>query len=390
MRINYLKRKTHFNFIEIIFYYLLLGYPLLNKLNYNIISRILLLISIIILFFTYFSKNKFIFKISNQQIFVCFFIIYIFSSLLFYVGYSNNFSLIFPSLLNYILPFIFFLIFKGDIDFKLYRTLIFSMIIVIGLGLISYPYFNHSNSYLIKLLQGEIPHRLSSIYGPISMGYMTQLFFAIVLFKYKGKFKLFLLVISLTGSILSFQRGSWAGIIIATILYFLFSNFKNKIKFIILAVSILIFLISIYMFIPNQAISNHLSYQWNNFNLKDAISSRSSQYKIINKSTFINILFGEGFGKYSMKNTKSKIAQPDAPYFRLYNELGLIGFLLFVFIFIKFYFDAFKKQDIFILYLLTHLFINLLGTNVIWKYPSNLIIFILLADLYTNQNLEIR
>ena len=121
------------------------------------------------------------------------------------------------------------------------------------------------------------------------------------------------------------------------------------------------------------------------FRFSKVQSDRKSQAIITNNSNVFCMLIGEGYGKYSPNNELALITMPDASYFRIFNELGLLGFFLFFTPFILLIFEAFKFKDPFVIYFIMFSLFAFYFNRVIWAIPINYIFYTSLG-IFSNLN----
>jgi len=392
-----IEKFSIFSYILVI----LLSYPLLNILykdkpvvqNLNRVVLVLVTVLIVMIFL----KNIFKTKLKKTDVLIVIVSIYIGISLTFYFFNSKlAFSDFLKEALYSIVPYLVYFIFISagekykDITINI---LIYIMVMSSIIGIILYfnlrmPLFN---SIFVKLKEeNTFFWQLSSIYGVIIMGYLSQLMYALILFdKYKGKYKKLLLVFFIVITILTLQRSAFIGVIISTCAYMALLVKQRNIARIFNKVLPLILLITIGVFlfitiidrrnILNYNLLTMITSKFQQIRLDMVIADRESQAIIFNDSNIIKILFGEGFGKYSPNNSVAILIQADASYYRIYNELGLVGFILFFSPFIYILFKAIPKKDYFMIYFITFTLIAFYFNRIIWAIPSNFIIFIILG-----------
>ena len=109
--------------------------------------------------------------------------------------------------------------------------------------------------------------------------------------------------------------------------------------------------------------------------VSNVLSDRSAQNIIFNNNNFFNILFGEGFGKYSPNNSLTICKMPDVAYTRMYNELGLLGTLLFLSPYILFAYKNAIKKNWFGVYFIVFTFFAFGFNRILWMIPLNYIIY---------------
>lgn len=385
---------------------ILIIYPLFNIIYKNnpLIQNAnrLMLVFVTMLVLLFFLKKTIGKGLRNIDILIIFVALYITTSLLLYFSYNKLST---PDLLREILYSILpFIVYFASIsignkhkDFVINLIMVHLFIVAI-IGFI--VYFNiHPILFknVINILKRENVFfwQFGSIYGVIIMGYLSQLMYALILFdKYKGKHKKFLLVIFLIISILTLQRSAVIGIIMSTLVFtvtsIVFSNIKavkETVKLILIFFLVLVVLLNVIdrLEILDYNLSNQIISKVKDIRITSVVEDRNSQAIIFNDNNFFNILFGEGFGKYSPNNSAAVVVQPDASYYRIYNELGLIGFILFFSIFIYFFLKGLKKKDYFMLYFISFTLIAFYFNRVMWAIPNNYIIFMLLGLSESNR-----
>lgn len=381
--------------------YILILYPLINILvkgqsALQMINRILLIV-ITMISMMLFKEELFRRRPKFIDTLIIITSLYITISLLLFYSYSNQLTIMdmFKEILYTILPF--FIYFMGISVAKKHKVhviklMVYNILVSIALGAILY--FNlrpiiFANFINILKSENKFLWQFGSIYGVIIMGYLSQLMYALVLFnKYSGKYKRILLIIFLGVSILTLQRSAFIGIFMSTMIFSLFSLSNNnlrsikelfKLYVIVLIVMLVLLNIIDQLGILNYSLYDHIMANFRSLNLKSVMSDRSSQTVIFNNSNIFHILFGEGFGKYSPNNSLATIVQPDASYYRIYNELGLFGFILFFSVFIYFLLKGIKKRDAFLIYLVSFTLVAFYFNRVLWSTPCNYIIFMLLG-----------
>lgn len=381
---------------------ILIIYPLINKVypfSYaQNFSRILLIIALSLLAITFKQKRK----MKNEDILLILSGMQIVSSvLLFYTSGNIPVSALLREMLYSIMPIVIYFIF---LDFpNYYKKISIEMVIKLiffasVLGLLAYSYINVPIfGGFINDIRRSNPYKwqITSFYGPIVMGYLSQLAFALLIFeKYEGKFRRPLLVWFGFITMLILQRSAYIGILLAMgfYIYGLFRNQKLKqaLKTIIrilgigLAVVLLVIILDDLRILPWE-LKPLLVGKISHTRLEDVVFDRSNQFLVFNTNNIFNVLFGEGFGKYSPNNPYAMNKQPDAAYYRIFNELGLIGLILFFLPLLIKLFRSYKKNNFFMLYLIVHVLIAFYFNRIMWAIPSNFIIYMIVA-IYQNDN----
>ena len=288
-----------------------------------------------------------------------------------------------------IIPILFYFIaktFNRD-DIKLFiKTMVFSLYFVILIGLL--------NLFEIKFpemldyaLNKNRSLNFRSYYSAIGMGYISQLMFSILLFNKISlkKYRTLLMLILFITSLLTLQRSAYLGLMISITIYLFWKRGgKNVITILSLSFMALIF----YVFLTvdlheyfNYDVGFNISEEISNFNYNSVAMDRNAQAQIFNADNIFNIIFGEGFGKYSPNNSLTILKMPDASYYRIYNELGLLGSLVFFtpyFLLLK---SAFKKHNQFAIYFIGFTMLAFFFNRIVWMIPLNYIFYTFLGVL---------
>ena len=246
---------------------------------------------------------------------------------------------------------------------------------------------------------------LSSVYGPILMGYLAQLAFALTLFGvHKSRFRSVLMVLFGFTAILSTQRSAVLGLIIA-LAVFLWRNTtnlkENGIRRARRSLQVIMGLVLMMLMLLLADLYNVFGYSMINridhliisdMTLASALKDRSEQQVITNTSNPISILIGEGFGKYSANNNTALLVQPDASFFRAFNELGIIGCMIYFSVFLHFLWRGIRKRNAFVIYCLVHTLIAFYFNRIVWSVTGGFTVFSLLAliELGVRRNPGIR
>jgi hypothetical protein len=261
-------------------------------------------------------------------------------------------------------------------------------------GVLAYPLSGFKVPFLapdwVAAIGDNGSSRLSSFLGKSSiLGYMTQLAFAYVLFCYRGRLRPLCLFLFLFATVLTFQRGAWAGIGVSLSVYIFFTVFSKDSSGHRSACGTLVYLLFgclagiaiMSSFFDREVVFGLLGSRFFEFNVSSAMEGREFQHVIFNNTVPFNILFGEGYGKYSPLNLLDNFKQPDAPYHMVYNETGLVGFALFLSIFTYPLFLSIFRRNSFMVYFLLSLLISLSGSRILWYCPTNFIVFFIIAVL---------
>ena len=242
------------------------------------------------------------------------------------------------------------------------------------------------------------------------MGYCAQFMFALTLFKstfskLANKFRMFFLLFFFLIAIITLQRAAYLGLLTSTGFYIL-GKLKNKEetsrkKILVFMIVILCFcfFILIYretikriieVYCPSK-LGKLILDEFKDFNISKVLRQRNNQRIIYDKNGF-TILFGEGFGKYSSSNNNPLIkAIDDASFYRIINELGLLGTFLFYIPFIALFLKAIVKKNFFAMYFIFQTIVAFFFNRILWLIPISYFIypmfnFCMDDDLYMTKN----
>jgi hypothetical protein len=226
--------------------------------------------------------------------------------------------------------------------------------------------------------------RLGALIGKSTViGYLSVFAFARTLFFAVSRWRYLLLCLFAVATLLSFQRSMWAGLLLALGLYMFFARRSVERRLAdatVAAVTLPVIAIVLFANFDFSVVTRLITSRLAEFNLSDAIQERSDQQLVLNTENSLQILIGEGYGKYSPLNKEENLLNlPDAPLFLIYNETGLIGLGLFVGAIVAFMCRAVARRNLMLVWLAFHLAIVLLGSRILWYFPLNFLILILLA-----------
>ena len=324
--------------------------PLLSDLSISIIS-------IIFLIYCFREKNFTFFQNKYFYFFLIFWLYLIINSLF------NNFnlnslkiSIFFFRYGVFVIAIVTLLQFNNKFIKYFFYCILFCFIILLFDGY--FQYFNPTGENIIGLTSGSAG-RVSSFFGDelILGSYLSRLwpiFFglSIVLINKKNKLFYFLVIIFILSEVLIFisgERAAFFFINLSAIFVILFSKNLLKLRIIILLLSFsLIILVSIINPIAKERIINQTFEQMNlfqkeNLNKKMIIftSTHTQHYMSAYKMFLDNKIFGVGIKNFrnfcsnkKYKSEKSCATHPHNTYIQLLSETGLIGFTLFLFVFI--------------------------------------------------------
>jgi hypothetical protein len=381
--------------LKILLVYLMVFYPLIFQIYLNnsfvsLINQFILFSLISLTIFIYSNRvisHIYSDKLNVSVIFLLTFF-YLIISLTIFSALNGRINI--PSILREflysIIPILFYLIGKilnyNEKNIFL-RYIFYSLLTVVIIGFM-YKFGLYLPDVMINVFeQKEFKFNFSSYYSQIIMGYFAQLIFALLLFKkIKVKLRYLLLFIFFITSILTLQRAAFLGLFFSLSIY-LFNRF-SFIKIIIVTFIVGFGFLSFYnaleknpTFAENSRIfsTKLLLEEINQFSLSSVQSDRENQAVITNNDNFFHIIFGEGFGKYSPNNELALFIMPDASYFRIFNELGLIGFFLFFTPFIFLLYETIKIKDPFMVYFLVFSLVAFYFNRVLWAIPINYVFY---------------
>jgi hypothetical protein len=269
-------------------------------------------------------------------------------------------------------------------------TIIWLSAINILIGIITYQPLGLSIPGLSQVFEKWVfdpeSYRLVSIAGKSTViGYLAVLGFTWILFFNSGPWRYGLLLLFVVAVLLSFQRSMWFGLILALFFYLINNRISKRSKIHLGAVVVTFFLL-LFVTLPRSIdisqVSKLVSDRMSEFNFEDAFAERSSQQKLFNTDNVVLFLTGEGYGKYSPLNKDENLINlPDAPYHMIVNETGLVGLTLFISMLAAFFLRAMRRGNVFQLWFVLHLAISLVGSRILWYFPLNFLIIIMLAML---------
>ena len=413
------------NMLIFLFFDIIVIFPLFNRLeSLNIGIGLINALQIYVLIFTslflFLNKNfKNIIEIIKEIKPFAYYAIYIFFSLTIYFLFSNL------SVVNYfreifysILPLSMLLLGIGLNKYqrKLYlKTIIYSIFFLSIFTLLAS--FNVIKSDFYNSIFGNNSLNFSGLYGPIIYGYISQLCISI-LFLYPEKLFSKIIKYSLISyffiiCVLTLQRAPLIGLML-TLLIVILKNFKNfyfnkdnifKLTVLILSLSIIIIFIAI--LIPTSFYLYKIDFlnidifrikiildELTNFSLKEVLEGRVNQAIIFSDAVFYDF-FGMGFGRFSKLNDFNiAFAQPDASYYRLFNEIGFIGLVTFFYSHLSNLFkDKITLNYLFRFQIIIFTLFAFFFNRILWTSPCGFLFYFLIGtsiSLENNQNLNFK
>lgn len=397
------KEKKRERIYCVLVFYIVFCYPFLcNFYNINsrleIINRILLLLLFAI--FIFIRQEYYRLKLTKEKAIVLLPLIYLSLSLgLCTYIYSYSISFFIREFFYSILPLVLY-VFISKVSIREKRAvlniIVFATLISVFGGLLLYLKIDLF-PFVSYLGDENSSFKLNSIYGSIMCGYLEQLSFAIILFKKKKKIIHYVLLVAFAGAVLlTAQRMGFAGMLIAILVYVMFNKQRNgKTSYynnfffilsigIIGAVCILILnQLELFRFDIFERFYQTLFHRFSG----NIFASREEQ-QIITEKNAITFLFGEGFGKYSHNNEFAVLVQSDACYYRMLNELGIVGTIIFLFPIFRGLAKEIKRRDAFFIYFFLEILVAFYFNRIVWTIPMNYVLFIILAFRNTSNYLK--
>lgn len=315
---------------------------------------------------------------------------YLLSILVYSVGVTGI-EWVFKDLLCTVLPILFYIIVRKtvlviDKNLVLLLTLATTVIFdIIGLMLLFFP-----NSSFVALFRQEnfsedfIFYALSSIIGVIFVGFLNVIGLIICVFSeiaLKRTVKISLILLFVICIFLTGQRTPIGGIVIVLLIYLRQKKLKAAITASFIVAVLLFVLSNLSMEINGVSVKETMSertYQRLN-SITHGNTGRDDQYGIYNDDTILGILLGEGVGSHSPENPYTTSPMPDAMYFRIFNEMGLVGLTIYlIFIIINLQRAIIRKNN-FMLALILYAIIANFFNRVLFFAPLSIIPYYLIA-----------
>ena len=386
-----------FSFAEVFIFIALIMYPVCLSLS-NIVGFLrpvgfytYSLGVVLLMLFLFTNKQCTILKINKSLATYCIF--YCFS--LFLYGLStDNISWIFKDFLYCVFPalsFFFYSTYRKNIQYRSILWLILLGIIIID-SIALVIYFVPSTAYLFLSQSAEddfIFFKLSGPFGLIVTGYTNIIALSICLLSElinKRWVKYILSALFILCALLTTQRTPLAGLGIVVLVLCM----KQKVKSIIPLLFVGLFFIIALNYIGGIVdLENVTSTFEGKLDAQNMAESRSSQQIITNNSNIISMIIGEGAGKYSPDNPFCDNSQPDAMYFRLFNELGFLGFIAYILFALSIILKAYKMRNYLALAVALYSFFATGFNRVMFVSPFSIISFVIFSFLYRKQQCDV-
>ena len=114
-------------------------------------------------------------------------------------------------------------------------------------------------------------------------------------------------------------------------------------------------------------------------NVREGNTGRNDQYKIYNDDNIFEIIVGDGVGNHSPENEQSVNAMPDAMLFRIFNEMGIIGLIIFILFFYINFIRSIKTKNWFAISLIIFAFFANSFNRVLFTAPLSVLPYVLIA-----------
>ena len=172
--------------------------------------------------------------------------------------------------------------------------------------------------------------------------------------------------------IFSTQRGAWASLLITLLIFLILFFSLRTLKYIIIMLILLVFA----MLILKNEVNIDSPIFLDLFSRLDAFDNafneRSDQYENF-KYLISKFPFGVGLGLLSHKASDLNLlyTTPDGNYYRIFGELGILGFFSFFMLIVSSVYKSFKKKlKLFIIIIIVYL-LQSFGTNVLDLYVAS-------------------
>lgn len=400
-----IKKDILFNNISIVFIIanLFLVFGVFRTFRSNLLLALVLLVYII-------YRNKIFLNELNKTrhvVFIVFVLIEILSLLsLFLYPLSREFVLrnpimIFQGLSYLLIPQLFFYTagsIIGSEEEKIRKNVYYLIcinFIMITIGLILHfvkPSFFLSFQHrilgeLFEFYNGKYPRLTSYIGNSMILGVISSVSTILTLEYLRNSYKKYIfLIIFITGVVLSLQRGAWVSLVIGFFLYFILYVSKSGLRFKAnvatkLLVIIPIVVIPFFIFISGRINLLQLTNRIKNIGnaLLERMVTWDNAFTILKENPF-----GAGLGVLSHKAASLGFvyAIPDANYFRIAGENGVLGILVFLIMSFLSLIISLRKRLFAIFVALIIFYFQAIGTNVFDLYYSSFIFWFLLGIVF--------
>lgn len=375
-------------------------YMILLRLNAcpSVVAYLVYAFSIIFFIRPFFSKGFVGSKNKLDVIVILYFLVYyIISSLIYSVGDTSDSSWLFKDYLYSLLPLISYILIRTSrfrIDKQLFLKT--TLLVIFAIDVISLIQFIAPSSAISILFNKEqfeseaIAFALNGLLGVIQMGFVNVIGLAICLLSpLEGKvyFKYALSLLFIICALLTGQRTPIGGIAIVLFCYSLRYKVKGIIGICLLLGAFYYLFNNVNIEASGFSVNEMLSERTLDrlSSTKSGSSNREDQQVILIDSAF-GMLFGDGVGCYSPNNPESKNAMPDAMLYRIFNEMGIIGLMLYISFWLKNFFYAIRRNDAFMVAFIFYIFFANYFNRVLFIAPISIIPLSIVALFNWNDN----
>lgn len=348
--------------------------------------------SVLIIIAAIFANNHTsIFKINK---FLAIFCVYYTISLLLYGFGTDDMSWVFKDFLYCVFPaltFFFYASNRKDIQYRSILWLIlFCTIILDTIALVMYFMPSTTSLFLNQAAEEYyVFFKLSGAFGLIVTGYTNIIALSICLLSNLVTTKWVKYILStlfVLCALLTTQRTPLAGLAIIILVFCMKQKVKSVFPLLLISVVFVVALNYIGGIVDLENVKGTFE---GKLDSEVMAESRSDQQVITNNSNIVSMIIGEGAGKYSPENPYCGNSQPDAMYFRLFNELGLIGFFAYISFALSIIIKAFKQRNYLVLAVSLYSFFATGFNRVMFISPFSIISFVIFSMLYRERQSEL-
>ncbi|WP_283571454.1 O-antigen ligase family protein [Venenivibrio stagnispumantis] len=365
---------------------------------------------IFMIFLYYPNKNKFKFYLNDIPFLIFFFYIIILTFFSLFVFNTLRIVDLPIALVMDIIPIIGFFYSRIIPVEAFVEAIIFIGIIHGILGIFMYFYMFYPSfisEIIFKIIEGTMAFRMSSVSGSLGLASLMiiAVSYSLGIFLYKRSFKLLMIIFLLSFvGFMTMQRSFWISFLVLVILVIFKRNFNIKLILSFFTFSIIFMLLSIvfiqlfYVYISPEIISffveriNSLLY----FSSQNAINERSDQW-IAGLYNFLSLPSGLGLGtvgqsvRYYENLAHNFMPVFDGDYFRILSETGIIGFVFYIYLFIRLFtmfinISTLKQYKFIVFIAVIGLSINMIGSNTTEFFFNNFLYWMNIGYLF-NKNL---
>ena len=379
----------------IAYFFLICLYVIAIRLKTVPMSLTYILYGLGIILFTYelFKKGFYFWKGKYDVIAISLFVIYYLISSLIFVSFdANSPSWIIKDYLYSLIPMFFYVILRlSKLNFNIQILLLSTWASVIIIDIFSLFILLSPGSFISGLFteefiefDGTFQIALSGVIGVILTGFINVIGLIICVFSPIRLNRIIVILSALFFSICIFMTGQRTPVVgIFLILFLVVLKNKTKGLFVVATLSLILAMSLPFLKFEIEGIPVKdvmVERTMNRFTqVKEGNTGRNNQYKIYNDEYLFGFLIGDGVGRHSPENEKAKHSTPDAMWFRIYNEMGLIGVLLYLAFFYFNFVRSVKSKNWFAISLILYIFIANSFNRVLFTAPISIIPYALLA-----------